>query len=268
MSTPSVMMSQPTEERDPQVRHASSQTPPPLDPAQVELNTTLSPTRSPRSPTTTNGESHMNGRASGQPALPAEMSDYIFPDLRLKQVMDDDSKTPLVLVACGSFSPITYLHLRMFVMVADYVKFHTDFEIVGGYLSPVSDAYQKKGLASAEHRYLSSLPSSEATSNHKLQTPHVRTRLRILSLAHGRPLGSHPKRIHPHRSRPRPLRRRNQRKTLRHRHPLRLSQTRPHRSPRWRRSNRHHVHPRRLVRFRPRPHPRALRGLYRRTHGH
>lgn len=26
----------------------------------------------------------------------------------------DDSKIPLVLVACGSFSPVTYLHLRMF----------------------------------------------------------------------------------------------------------------------------------------------------------
>ncbi|KAI9769100.1 MAG: hypothetical protein M1840_004451 [Geoglossum simile] len=66
--------------------------------------------------------------------------------------MDEPSKTPLCLVACGSFSPITYLHLRMFEMAADYVKFNTDFEIVGGYLSPVSDAYKKAGLASAEHR--------------------------------------------------------------------------------------------------------------------
>lgn len=37
-------------------------------------------------------------------------------------------------------------------MAADYVKFSTEFEIVGGYLSPVSDAYKKAGLASAEHR--------------------------------------------------------------------------------------------------------------------
>lgn len=66
--------------------------------------------------------------------------------------MKDALKTPLCLVSCGSFSPITYLHLRMFEMAADYVKFNTDFEIVGGYLSPVSDAYKKAGLASAEHR--------------------------------------------------------------------------------------------------------------------
>lgn len=38
---------------------------------------------------------------------------YEFPVHRLKRVMDDPSKTPLVLVAAGSFSPPTYLHLRM-----------------------------------------------------------------------------------------------------------------------------------------------------------
>lgn len=83
---------------------------------------------------------------------PAPMEDYVFPELRLKRKMNDPEKTPLLLVACGSFSPITYLHLRMFEMAADYVKFSTDFELLGGYLSPVSDAYRKAGLASAEHR--------------------------------------------------------------------------------------------------------------------
>lgn len=83
---------------------------------------------------------------------PAPMNDYVFPELRLKSKMNDPEKTPLLLVACGSFSPITYLHLRMFEMAADYVKFSTDFELIGGYLSPVSDAYRKAGLASAEHR--------------------------------------------------------------------------------------------------------------------
>lgn len=80
------------------------------------------------------------------------MDDYVFPELRLKRKMNDPEKTPLLLVACGSFSPITYLHLRMFEMAADYVKFSTDFELLGGYLSPVSDAYRKAGLASADHR--------------------------------------------------------------------------------------------------------------------
>ena len=67
--------------------------------------------------------------------------------------MKDPTKTPLCLVSCGSFSPITCLHLRMFEMAADHVRLHTDFELVCGYFSPVSDAYKKAGLASAEHRY-------------------------------------------------------------------------------------------------------------------
>jgi nicotinamide mononucleotide adenylyltransferase len=40
----------------------------------------------------------------------------------------------------------------MFEMAADYVKFSTTFELVGAYLSPVSDAYKKAGLAAANHR--------------------------------------------------------------------------------------------------------------------
>ncbi|MCJ1253475.1 hypothetical protein MMC24_001287 [Lignoscripta atroalba] len=93
-------------------------------------------------------------QTNGQPASSAadDLTTYSFPSNRLKGVMNDSSKTPLLLVACGSFSPITYLHLRMFEMVADYVRFSTNFEIVGGYLSPVSDDYKKAGLASAEHR--------------------------------------------------------------------------------------------------------------------
>lgn len=80
------------------------------------------------------------------------MDAYNFPDARLKKKLSDPSKTPLLLVACGSFSPITFLHLRMFVMADDYVKHSTNFEVVGGYLSPVSDAYRKQGLAPGEHR--------------------------------------------------------------------------------------------------------------------
>ena len=82
----------------------------------------------------------------------AVMDAYHFPDGRLQKKMEDSSKTPLLLVACGSFSPITFLHLRMFMMAWDYVRFSTEFEIIGGYLSPVSDAYKKQGLSPAEHR--------------------------------------------------------------------------------------------------------------------
>lgn len=88
------------------------------------------------------------------------MDEYRFPESRLKKKMEDPEKTPLLLVACGSFSPITFLHLRMFVMAADYVKHNTEYEMVGGYLSPVSDAYKKQGLAPAEHRCAFMLPST------------------------------------------------------------------------------------------------------------
>jgi nicotinamide mononucleotide adenylyltransferase len=77
---------------------------------------------------------------------------YSFPHHRLTRILRDPQKTPVVLVACGSFSPVTYLHLRMFEMAKDYVRQNTDFEIVGGYLSPVSDMYKKPGLLSAHHR--------------------------------------------------------------------------------------------------------------------
>ncbi|KAH1489669.1 hypothetical protein LV164_008527 [Aspergillus fumigatus] len=99
------------------------------------------------------------------PLPPAPMENYTFPEHRLKRKMDDPEKTPLLLVACGSFSPITYLHLRMFEMAADYVKFSTDFELIGGYLSPVSDAYRKAGLASAEHRVAMCQLAVDQTSN-------------------------------------------------------------------------------------------------------
>ncbi|KAJ5327947.1 nicotinate-nucleotide adenylyltransferase [Penicillium brevicompactum] len=56
---------------------------------------------------------------------PASMDDYTFPELRLKRTMNDPEKTP----SCCS-----------------------DYELIGGYLSPVSDAYRKAGLASADHR--------------------------------------------------------------------------------------------------------------------
>lgn len=64
----------------------------------------------------------------------------------------DVDKTPLVLVACGSYSPVTFLHLRLFEMARDDARFNSQFHVVGGYLSPVNDRYAKLGLASAEHR--------------------------------------------------------------------------------------------------------------------
>jgi len=98
-----------------------------------------------------NGISHLSGsEPNGQ--SDGDLSSYAFPDHRLKRKLEDSSRLPLVLVSCGSFSPITNLHLRMFEMVADHIKFNTNYEIVGGYYSPVSDDYKKVGLASARDR--------------------------------------------------------------------------------------------------------------------
>ncbi|KAH9818958.1 nicotinamide/nicotinic acid mononucleotide adenylyltransferase 2-like [Teratosphaeria destructans] len=77
---------------------------------------------------------------------------YEFPTRRLRRRITAPDRTPLVLIACGSFSPITFLHLRMFEMAADYARFNTTFDVVGAYLSCVGDAYKKTGLVKAEHR--------------------------------------------------------------------------------------------------------------------
>ncbi len=69
----------------------------------------------------------------------------MFPVHSLKTTLDDPSKQPLVIVACGSYSPITYLHLRMLEMAQDYLML-SEFELCGGYFSPVSDAYAKPGV--------------------------------------------------------------------------------------------------------------------------
>ncbi|KAL9603843.1 MAG: hypothetical protein Q9219_000952 [cf. Caloplaca sp. 3 TL-2023] len=49
-------------------------------------------------------------------------------------------------------------------MAADYAKYNTDFEVIGGYLSPVSDAYRKAGLASAQHRVSMTRIATEQSS--------------------------------------------------------------------------------------------------------
>ncbi|KAI9847486.1 MAG: hypothetical protein M1837_002387 [Sclerophora amabilis] len=96
--------------------------------------------------------SSANGTSTTMRSNEKCLDTYGCPRNRMTHTMLDSTKTPLCLVSCGSFSPITYLHLRMFVMAADYVKFNTDFEVCAAYLSPVSSAYKKAGLASAQDR--------------------------------------------------------------------------------------------------------------------
>ncbi|WVN88019.1 nicotinate (nicotinamide) nucleotide adenylyltransferase [Cryptococcus depauperatus CBS 7841] len=88
----------------------------------------------------------------GSGAYLAGKAPYVFPQHRLRNKMHDESKIPLVIVACGSFSPPTYLHLRMFEMAKDEILESQMYEIMAGYYSPVSSYYKKPGLAPAPHR--------------------------------------------------------------------------------------------------------------------
>ena len=94
----------------------------------------------------------MASNAQLQAASTPTAQNYTFPQNRLRLNQNDPSKSPLVFVACGSYSPVTHLHLRMFEMASDFVRFNTEFELLGGFFSPVSDLYQKAGLANSVDR--------------------------------------------------------------------------------------------------------------------
>ncbi|XP_076019474.1 nicotinamide/nicotinic acid mononucleotide adenylyltransferase 1-like isoform X2 [Genypterus blacodes] len=66
--------------------------------------------------------------------------------------MADQPLTKVVLLACGSFNPINIMHLRMFDLARDHLADTCQFSVVRGIISPVSDAYKKKGLIEACHR--------------------------------------------------------------------------------------------------------------------
>lgn len=58
----------------------------------------------------------------------------------------------VVLMACGSFSPPTPMHFRMFEIARDYFKHMGTHQVIGGIISPVHDEYKKTGMVSAVHR--------------------------------------------------------------------------------------------------------------------
>lgn len=89
--------------------------------------------------------------SSSSSSTVTQPSSYNLQTNRMK-ILKDPSKQPVALVACGSFSPITFAHMRMFEMAQDYCRQNTNFEVVAGYLSPVGDGYRKIGLVSASRR--------------------------------------------------------------------------------------------------------------------
>lgn len=117
-----------------------------------------------------------------------------FPSLVASCVDDLDSHAKdghmkcVILVSTGSFNPPTYMHLRMFELAKDALQAKGYF-VMGGYMSPVNDAYGKKGLLSADHRIrlceLATKSSSfvmvdpwEAQQNSYQRTLTVLTRIR------------------------------------------------------------------------------------------
>lgn len=66
--------------------------------------------------------------------------------------MDETVVKKVVLLACGSFNPITNMHLRMFELARDHLEDTGQYRVVKGIISPVGDGYKKKGLIEAKHR--------------------------------------------------------------------------------------------------------------------
>lgn len=60
----------------------------------------------------------------------------------------------------------------MFEMARDHARDNTDFEVVGGYLSLVNDAYKKPGLAPAVHRYNMCRLACDKTSDWLMVDPY------------------------------------------------------------------------------------------------
>ncbi|XP_059507023.1 nicotinamide/nicotinic acid mononucleotide adenylyltransferase 3 isoform X5 [Stegostoma tigrinum] len=62
------------------------------------------------------------------------------------------SRVPVALIACGSFNPITNMHMRMFELARDHLHQTGLYKVIKGIISPVNDKYGKKGLVAAKHR--------------------------------------------------------------------------------------------------------------------
>ncbi|XP_048460684.1 nicotinamide/nicotinic acid mononucleotide adenylyltransferase 3 isoform X6 [Rhincodon typus] len=62
------------------------------------------------------------------------------------------NRVPVALIACGSFNPITNMHMRMFELARDHLHQTGLYKVIKGIISPVNDKYGKKGLVAAKHR--------------------------------------------------------------------------------------------------------------------
>jgi nicotinate (nicotinamide) nucleotide adenylyltransferase len=93
-------------------------------------------------------EAKSNGIESKSP-IPESM---LFPFNKLQQPIGT-GKPLAVLISCGSFSPITFLHLSIFETARNYLMVEVaKLDVVGGIISPVHDKYGKSSLIPARHR--------------------------------------------------------------------------------------------------------------------
>lgn len=92
------------------------------------------------------------GNAQASSAVEGEVLHELPIDkLKWKRKVDGANRKPVVLVACGSFNPPTLMHLRMFEVARDALA-KRGWDVVGGYVSPVNDSYEKKTLIPSKHR--------------------------------------------------------------------------------------------------------------------
>ena len=145
--------------------------------------------------TTTTSEGAPEGPAPVTAASLAACADPPLPTDKLLQAPPPE-RQPVVIVSCGSFSPPTLLHLRIFEDAKVHLQSTGKYTVVGGYLSPVHAAYGKKSLADMHHRINMAEvpPPPTATTTHHHAAPP-----RPAPLPSGpRPRGPAP----PHSSRP------------------------------------------------------------------
>jgi len=122
--------------------------------------------------TTTTSEGAPEGPAPVTAASLAACADPPLPTDKLLQAPPPE-RQPVVIVSCGSFSPPTLLHLRIFEDAKVHLQSTGKYTVVGGYLSPVHAAYGKKSLADMHHRINMAEvpPPPTATTTHHHAAP-------------------------------------------------------------------------------------------------
>ena len=72
---------------------------------------------------------------------------------KLQQPSLNPPRPLVVLLACGSYSPVTSMHLLLFETAKNFLMYETAaLDVVGGLISPVHDNYGKPSLVPAHHR--------------------------------------------------------------------------------------------------------------------